>query len=449
MWPSVNAKSLGIGALVAALLLSSSPVWAQKFVYVLELRADYIGPPTESQVEKIITMSEEDGAAAAVIVLDTPGGSVDSMFEIIRSIYASQVPVVIYIGPRGANAASAGAFITVASHIAAMSPGTAIGAAEPITGYDPSGSVQPAPNKTKSFIIGKMESTANLSGRPVDTCVEFITKNLVLTETEALQEGIVDFVAQNVSHLLSQIEDFEIHGALEDGSKPRVTLSDAEVEYIGLTISERFSNYMSNPTISYLLLLVGMYGIIFGFMDPGTYVPETIGAICIVLALFGLGIVGANIVGIILLILGMVFLVAEAATPTFGLFTAAAVACLVFGVLFLPPSWEGGVMPDFYMPRQWYTTFALTSLTVVAGLAAFFLVGLRYVVKGRKAPVRTGGDELVGRPGSAVTDLDPTGQVSVRGEIWKARSVEGDIPRKSEVEIVGRKGLTLTVRRRE
>ena len=441
---------LKAGAILAALLLCTSAGLAEKFVYVMKLKADFIGQPTVSQMDRVITMSEEDGAAAAVIMLDTPGGSVDSMFEILKRIYASKVPVVVYIAPKGADAASAGAFITIASHIAAMAPGTAIGAAEPISGYDPqTGAVQPAPNKTKSYIIGKMESYANFSERPVDTCVEFITRNLVLTANEALDAGVIDFVASNEYELLSQIVGFQIHGTLVDGSKPEVTLLDAEIRYVELSLSERFTNYMSNPSLAYLLLMIGMYGLMFGFMSPGTYVPETLGAICIVLALFGMGIVGASLVGIILLILGMIFLIAEATTTTFGLFTTAAIVCLVFGVLFLPPRWGGGVFPDFYMPREWYRTFTLTALTIVAGFAAFFVVGMRYVVKGRKKPPATGGEELLGMDAITVKELDPTGQVRIRGEIWTARATDATIPAKTEVEVIDRKGLVLLVRERE
>jgi membrane-bound serine protease (ClpP class) len=433
-------------------LLFSGSALAEKFVYVMKLKADFIGPPTVSQVDKIISLAEGDGAAAAMIMLDTPGGRVDSMFEIIERIFNSEVPVIIFVAPKGANAASAGAFITVASHIAAMAPGTAIGAAEPISGYDPqSGAVQPVPNKTKSFIIGKMESTTEYTGRPTDLCVRFITENLVLTPSEALEMDVIDFAAGDEFELLSQIEGFEIHAALANGTKVTVSLSDAEVRYVELSLSERFTNYMSNPSLAYILLMVGMYGLIFGFMSPGTYVPETLGAICIVLALFGMGIVGASIVGIILIAFGMIFLVAEAATSTFGLFTTAAVVCLIFGVLFIPPQWGegGGIVPDFYMPREWYRTFTLTALAIIAAFAAFFVLGMRYVLKVRKRPPRSGGDELMGLTGTAVSTLDPSGQVRVRGEIWTARVGEGEIPAKDEVRVVGRKGLTLLVERTE
>ena len=441
-----RSVSLAVALVTLLVLLPASyGVEEKKFVYVMKLKADYIGPPTVSQVDRIITASEKDGAAAAVLMLDTPGGSVDSMFEIIKRIYSSTVPVIVYVAPKGANAASAGAFITVASHIAAMAPGTAIGAAEPIIGYGGTGTIQPAPNKTKSFIIGKMQATANFTGRPVDVCVEFITRNLVLTPDEALREGVVDFVADNLDELLSKIENFQIHGTLPDGSRPNITLSDAEARYIELTLPEKFTNYMSNPTVAYILLMIGMYGLIFGFLSPGTYIPETIGAICIVLSLYGLGIVGASLVGILLIVLGMIFLVAEAATPTFGLFTTASVICFVFGILFIPPR-GGGQMPTFYMPREWYRTFTITALALVAGFVSFFVVGLRFVFKARKKPVVTGGSEMIGMRGRTITKLDPKGQVRVRGEIWNARSISGTIPSKAEVEVVDRDGLVLLVR---
>ncbi len=442
-------RRLGLLAITGIILIALLPTihggGKEKFVYVMKLKADYIGPPTVSQVDRIITASEKDGAAAAILMLDTPGGSVESMFEIIKRIYSSTVPVIVYVAPKGANAASAGSFITVASHIAAMAPGTAIGAAEPIIGYGGTGTIQPAPNKTKSFIIGKMEATANFTGRPVDVCVQFITRNLVLTPDEALQKGVIDFVADNLDDLLSKIQNFQIHGTLPDGSRPNLTLSDAKVRYIELTFPEKFTNYMSNPTVAYVLLMIGMYGLIFGFLSPGTYIPETIGAICIVLSLYGLGIVGASIVGILLILLGMIFLVAEAATPTFGLFTTASVICFVFGILFIPPR-GGGQMPSFYMPREWYQTFTITALALVAGFVSFFVVGLRFVFKARKKPVVTGGSEMIGLRGRTITRLDPKGQIRIRGEIWMARSTNGPIEPKTEVDVVDREGLILLVR---
>lgn len=436
------------GLLLAVVLMAAGATSAQREVYVMPLKAPFIGPPTVDQVARLVRTAEENAAAAGVIMLDTPGGRVDSMFDIMELIFNSKVPIVVFVAPKGADAASAGAFITVSSHVAAMAPGTAIGAAEPVTASPSpeSGAVQPAPNKTKSFIIGRMESTANLTGRPVDPLVKFITANLVLTPNEALEAGVIDFIAENEFDLISQIENFEIHGTLGDGSKPRINLTGAEILYVELSITDRFTNILSNPTLAYILFIVGMYGLIFGFMSPGTYVPETLGAICIVLALFGLGIVGANIVGILLLILGMIFLFAEAATPTFGLFITAAAICFVLGILFVPPRISGSeVVPEFYLPREWYTTFTLTALSIVAGFLAFFALGIRYVFKARKKPSQTGGEELVGMRGTTIRELDPKGQVRVRGEIWTATAAEGSIPGRTEVRVVGRRGLTLVV----
>ncbi|MBU7004713.1 MAG: ATP-dependent Clp protease proteolytic subunit, partial [Theionarchaea archaeon] len=222
----------GTFVLLVGIFLMHSAL-AQESVYVMPLKANFIGPSTVDQVTKLITIAEENLASAAVIMLDTPGGRVDSMFEIMQLIYGSQVPVIVFVAPKGADAASAGAFITVSSHIAAMAPGTAIGAAEPVqSSPDPSGAVQPAPNKTKNYIIGRMESTANLTGRPVEPLVQFITANLVLTPNEALEKGVVDFVAETVEDLLVQNVDFPIHGSLGDGSRPNVPLANADIYYV-------------------------------------------------------------------------------------------------------------------------------------------------------------------------------------------------------------------------
>jgi membrane-bound serine protease (ClpP class) len=416
----------------------------EKLVYVSVMDTEYIGQPTVDQFEKDLERAADDGAYAIILLVDTPGGLFDSMNEIIEMIFSSEIPVITYVSPKGADAASAGTFVVMAGHVAAMSPGTSIGAAEPVS-FAPTGQSVSVTNKTRAYIETKVRAYAEVTGRPEDTSLSFVTDNLVLTPNEAVEAGVVDVVAEDVDDLVASVVDFPIHGSLP-GGMDRITLAGAELKYIEKTIQDNFANFMSNPALAYLLFIVGIYGIVFGFSNPGIEVPEVAGAICLVLALYGMGIVGANVMGIILITLGVVFLIAEAATPEFGLFITAGVICIVLGAFFLPPVGMPGV-PRFYMPRRWFTTFSWTAAILAVGLGAFFGLALRSSIKTRRRTPTTGGEGIIGKSGTSLTALDPSGQVLVNGEIWRATSISGELERGARVRVKDRLGLSLQVER--
>ncbi len=429
--------------LILAFLIWSQPAWSQeKLVYVSVMDTEYISQPALQQFTRDLDRAMDDGAYALILMIDTPGGLFDSMNGIIEVIFSSRVPVVTYVAPKGADAASAGTFITMAGHIAAMSPGTSIGAAEPIQ-IGSSGEGTPATNKTKAYIETKVRAYAEWTGRPENISVAFVRENLVFTPGEALEAGVIDLIAEDIDDLIGSIVDMPIHGSLPDGTDT-ITLVGARVEYLGKTYQDKFTNFMSNPALAYMLFIVGIYGIVFGFSNPGIEVPEVVGGICLILALYGMGIVGANIMGILLICMGVIFLVAEATTPEFGLFITAGIVCLVLGALFLPPVGLPGV-PKFYMPRRWFTSFWITTVVLVVGLGAFFAFALRSSLKTRRKTPTTGGEGIIGKAGQAVTELDPSGQIILEGEIWRAISTSGHIQKGAKVTITGRKGLSLQV----
>ncbi len=434
--------SLSLVALLLPILVTGAALAQDKLVYVSVMETEFIGQPAVDQFEKDLERAVDDGAYAVILLIDTPGGLFNAMNDIIELIFSSKIPVVTFVGPKGADAASAGTFVTMAGHVAAMAPGTSIGAAQPVN-FQPTGEGTPVTNKSQAFIETKVRAYAEWTGRPQNVSLDFVRKNLVLTPAEAVEAGVVDIIAMDVDDLVSKVVDFPIHGELPDGRKT-ITLAGARVEEIGKTLQDRFANFMSNPALAYMLFIVGIYGLVFGFSTPGIEVPEVVGAICLVLALYGMGIVGANIIGIILICMGVIFFVAEATTPEFGLFVTAGVICMVLGALFLPPVGVPG-MPRFYMPRRWFLTFRTTVAVLVLGLGAFFALALRSSLRSRRKTPTTGGEGIIGKPGETVTPLDPSGQVMIGGEIWKATSASRPIGKGSKVRVVGRKGLVLQV----
>jgi membrane-bound serine protease (ClpP class) len=437
------ARFATISAL-ALLLLPLASGAQEKLVYVSVMDTQFIGGPTVDQFSRDLERAVSDNAYALVLLIDTPGGLFDSMNDIIELIFSSEIPVVTFVAPKGGDAASAGTFITMAGHVAAMAPGTSIGAAQPIQ-YNPGGEGIPTTNKTQNYIETKVRAYAEWTGRPEDTSLDFIRNNLVLTPGEALEAGVIDLLASDVEDLISKVVDFPIHGQLPDGME-RITLAGATVQDLGKTFQDRFQNFMSNPALAYMLFIVGLYGLVFGFSTPGVEVAEVVGGICLILALYGMGIVGASIAGVILIALGVVFFVAEAATPEFGLFVSAGVICIVLGAFFLPPVGIPG-MPNFYMPRSWFLAFRTTVTVLALAAGIFFAFALRSSMRAKRRTPTTGGEGLMGKPGVAVTPMDPAGQVMISGEIWKAASTSGSLDKGDRVRVVGRKGLALQVER--
>ncbi|MBU7032402.1 MAG: nodulation protein NfeD [Theionarchaea archaeon] len=431
--------------LIIPLLIIGSCKAQSNTVYLIKISAE-INPSTERVFEKAIEEAGMHNASALIIQLDTPGGAGDSMMQIIQSIDLSPVPVIIYVAPQGAMAASAGTFISMGSHLVAMAPGTSIGACEPIIGYDPtSGSIQEAPDKFKKFYAGVMRSLAESHGRNAELAETFVTENLTLTADEAFTEGMIDVVAINLQELLQKAHGMQTRGEVM-GEPVILQLEDASIVEIEMGLIERILSVITNPNIAYLLMMVGIYGIIFGFLSPGWHVPETIGAICLLLAIVAFGYINLNIGGIILIIAAFVFFIIEAVTPTFGLYTIAGAACMIFGSLML---FGGGLIGeptqvDRLVSREWYEQFRYMVLIVAGASAAFFSFAMYKAIQLRMTRPKTGWDELMDMVGVADEDIDPAGQIRIRGERWKAEAKE-KIKKGEKVKVIDRRGLLLLV----
>ena len=412
-------KKLLLLIFLTLLLTSSIAGAAPEKLYVIEIEG-MVTAGTALRVENGIDEAARMGASAVLIRLDTPGGLVDATMDIVRSIDNSPIHVITYVSPEGAIAASAGTYILLSGDVAAMSPGTTCGACMPVTS-DPMGETKPADEKTINFLTAYIRSIAEEEGRPVDISERFVTENLAITSSEAMEKGVIDIIAEDVPDLLDQTD-----------------LSGAEIYTQEGALRDDVIDLLSNPQIAFILLLVGIYGIMFGFMSPGTYVPETIGAICLILALYGLGTFEIGAFGVILIIAGVTLFIAEVLTPTYGILTLGGAICLILGALMLPQ--------EPLLSEGWFRTFRLVVIGMAVASAAFFIFGVSAVVKTRKMKPTTGSEGLIGLTGKAYSKIDPTGIVKIKGEIWSAESTE-EIKKGAKVEVVDRRGLTLIVRK--
>ena len=412
----------------------------KRVIYVLNLEGTITEGSTLNVVEGF-KEAEEIGAEAVLVELDTPGGLVGSTLEITKVIMNSKVPVITYVTPKGAIAASAGSFILVSGNIAAMSPGTTTGSAMPVEiGLE---GRKPADNKTINFFAGHMESIAASRGRNATQAKRFVTENDALNETTALERGIIDLIAEDETELLNKVDGMTVKIG---GKNHTLATKNASLYIKKKTVRSSFLELISNPQIALILLMVGIYGLIFGFMSPGTYVPEMIGAICLILGLYGMGLFGVNMFGVLLIIIAVILFIAEALTPTFGILTVGGAVCLIIGALILPNE------PLLFNPEsEWFEGFLLTVIGIAAASAAFFLFAVGAVLVARRRKAKVGAEDLIGKITKAETKIDAdAGTIKTRGEIWNARTLDGETINEGEkVVIVDREGLTLIVKRKE
>lgn len=401
------------------------------------------GPLTPAMAEYLsrgIQTAERRGAQLIIFQLDTPGGSVDLMNEMVQQIRASSIPVVVYVAPRGAIAGSAGTVITLAGHVAAMAPQTAIGAASPvgIQGEDIGETLE---TKTKEIIKATIRSLAE--GRPVDAVAlaeETVESAKAASASEALQVGLVDLVADDVNDLLSQLD-----GATVETASGEVTLGTDDIVVTPLDISfiEQLLTVLTNPNIVFILLTIGVQSILIELGSPGGWVPGFIGVVCLALAGYGLGVLPVNWFGLIFIATSFVLFFLDIKAPTKGALTTAGVLSFVVGALVL---FNSPGTPTFFRVS--------VPLVIVVGLitAATFLAIIGFAIRAQQRPAHMGMGALVGREGRVVIDVPRhgSGEVQVAAERWSAQLAEtGEaLPKGTRVEVVGADGLRLKVRKK-
>ncbi len=391
-----------------------------------------ITPVVASYLDRGIRAAEADGATAVVVELDTPGGLDDSMRDIVQRIIGAKVPVVVFVSPAGARAASAGAFITIAAHVAVMAPNTAIGAAHPVS--IGSGGAAEIPKTMEEKVVNDavayIRSSATLRQRNVDWAEKIVRESVSATETEALQLNVIDFIAADTRNLVSQLDGRK--ATLLSGEVVTLHTAGATISYEPMGVVERFLLTISNPNLAYILLSLAMLGILVELYNPGAVLPGIVGGISLFLALYALGMLQANWAGLLLIALAFLFFVAEAFTSAFGMLLVGGIISMIFGSLLLFRSPEFSISPG------------LIAMVVTIFTIALVLV-LIAVVRTQRSKQSTGREGMIGKTATARTALDPRGTVFVHGELWEATSESGKIEPGEEVKVTGIEGLKLRV----
>jgi membrane-bound serine protease (ClpP class) len=374
-----------------------------------------INPVMADYVARGIEEAEDINATACVIRMDTPGGLDTAMRDIVQSIVEARVPVVVYVSPAGARAASAGVFITMAGHVAAMSPNTAIGAASPVS-IGPEGEVEMSETMQEKVLndaAAYIRSIAEAHGRNVEWAELAVREAVSATEQEALELNVIDIVSPDLDSLLSELDGWEI--TLLGGALVTLETQDPVIQYIDMSWMEEFLFAITDPNIAYVLLSLATLGLFVEISNPGLIFPGVAGGICLILAFYSLGNLPVNIAGIILVVGAFGLFIAEVFTETFGLFTAGGITALVLGSLIL---FKGGPL---FQVNPWLVG------TIAAIIAiAFGFVITRVIVTHRRQP-STGWEELIGKTAVVRTALAPEGMVMFKGERWTAVSEEGSI----------------------
>jgi len=394
-------------------------------VYVIPV-SDAISPGVANYVEKGIEKATEAGAACVVIELDTPGGLADSMREIVMAIYKSDIPVVVFVSPSGARAASAGVMITMAADIAAMAPGTNIGAAHPVGagGQEINDTME---DKVTNDMVAYVKGIAKKRDRNAEWAEKAVRESVSVTASEALEQNIIDLVAEDMDDLIKQINGREIPG------RGVLNLEEPEQVVMKETIRDKVLKAISNPNVAYILMLIGLAGLYFELSHPGAIFPGVIGGIAIILAFFAFQTLPVNYAGILLILLAVVFFIMEMKITSYSLLSVAGVVSLTLGSLML---FEGG-SPETRVAWQ-------VMVPTVVLISGFFIAVAGMVFRAHVIQPRTGVSGLIGHIGVVKNAIDPEGKVFIRGELWNAEAGTV-IPEGAKVRVVNVTNLMLEV----
>lgn len=389
-----------------------------------------INPAVDDFIRESILRAKNNGARALIVQLDTPGGLLTSTRTIVKEMLSAPVPVMVWIGPSGAGAGSAGVFITLAAHVAAMAPGTNIGAAHPVAGggQEVKGVMG---EKIENFTASFSESIAQKRGRNTEWAIQAVRKSVAITESDALKKNVIDIVAKDIDDLLRQANGRKVD---LDGKLQLLALKDAKVNRYEMSLKQKILNILADPNIAYLLMMAGLLGLYMEFSHPGVIFPGVVGAICLLLALASFQLLPLNYTGLTLIALGVGLLVAEMFVPSFGFLGVGGIVALAIGSLFLFDTESSDLIVD--------KSIVFTAVGTVGAI----MLGLSYLVfKSQKLTQTTGMDGLIGEIGEVRVKLGPVGKIFVHGEYWNAEA-DAAIDVGAKVEVVGYQGMRLKVR---
>ena len=423
--------------LLLTLLWSASSTAAPTRVVELEIDGP-IGVATADYLNSGIEHAEEIGAELIIITIDTPGGLMKPMREIVQGILASTVPIAAYVGPAGARADSAGTYILLACHIAAMTPTSHLGAATPVPlvnspakkDNDDETAAPAMDRKIMNDAVSYIRSLADRHGRNADWAESAVTDAATLTAQEALEKNVIEFIAENQQELLALVDGYEVEIA---GTSRTISTGDAEIEAFEANWRIRLLTVISNPEIVLLLGLIGLYGLMYEGWNPGAIVPGVVGAICLLLAAYALQVLPVNYAGLALIIVGIALMVAEAYAPSFGALGLGGIAAFVFGAIIM---FDSGV-PGFGISYAFVIGLGL-------GFAVLLIWLLGYLLKLRRRGAVTGKGSIVGGTAIAMEDFEGDGKVWLEGEAWHARS-RGAVTKDEQLIVTRLDGLTLDV----
>ena len=412
-------------------LLNISSFSQQHKVIVINVDGT-IQPASANYIHSGIQKAIRENAECLIVKLNTPGGLLKSTRVIVTDFLQSKIPIVVYVSPSGSQAASAGVFITISASIAAMAPGTNIGAAHPVTlqGQQDSVMMEKATNDAAAFI----RTISEKRNRNIKWSEDAVRKSLSITENEALQLNVIDLVAKDINDLLAKID-----GKKVETSSGEVILNtkDAQIVNLDMTFAQILLNVLSDPNLVYVLFMLGIYGLFFELYNPGAIFPGIIGGICLILALYSMHTLPINYAGLALMVFAVVLFILEIKVVSHGILTVGGVISLILGSIMLIDVEAFGQV----FRISWEIIATVVILTVL-----FFSFAITLGIKAQRRKPTTGAEGIIGELGKAITDLDPEGDVLVHGEIWKSESLSGKINNGQTIKVVGISNLKLKVK---
>ncbi len=393
-----------------------------------------ITPACADFVKLGIESAEKNKSQCLIIKLNTPGGLLKSTRVIVSDILESKIPVVVYVAPGGAQAASAGVFITMAAHIAVMSSGTNIGAAHPVSMQGEQDSImsEKATNDAAAFI----RSISEKRNRNMKWAEDAVRKSLSLSETEALKQNVIDLISPNIEDLLKNINGREVETVV---GKVVLNTASVKINEVEMTLSLKLLTILSDPNIAYILFMIGLYGLLFEIFNPGVIFPGVIGGICIILAFYSMHTLPINYAGLALIVFAVILFVLEIKVVSHGILSIGGVISLIIGSIMLV-NVESGLE---VVSISWQVIALIVVLTFL-----FFAFAITLGIKAQQRKPTTGVQGLIKEVGETITELDPEGEIRIHGEFWNAESIEGKIEANSKVEVVEVQNLKLKVKKK-